>query len=111
MGIVIIFLILRLLNIFRKTLTWDLRAIIFIIILTKLIFFRNHFLNLLILLEVFIVLGYVLIVSEISLVSSSTISLFLFIVVIVLGACLGISLLVIITRTLNKKLELASLRF
>ena len=78
-------------------------------IIIKLIFFRNHFLNLLILLEVFIVLGYILIVREISLLNSSTTSLFLFIVVIVLGACFGISLLVIVTRTLNKKLELVSL--
>lgn len=77
-----------------------------ILLMLKLISSRNHFLNYLITLEVFIVIVYVRIIYEVSYLSSSRAVLFLLIVVMVGGACVGISLLVVVTRIINKELEL-----
>ena len=67
---------------------------------------RNHFLNFLILLEVFIIIGYIIIVTEAVWLSSSLSFMFVFIVIIVIGACVGISLLVAVTRLINKDIEI-----
>jgi len=75
-------------------------------LILKLITSRNHFLNYLITIEVFIVIIYVGMLYEVSYLSSSRALLFLLIVVIVAGACVGISLLVVVTRIINKELEL-----
>lgn len=77
-----------------------------VLLILKLIFSRNHFLNYLITVEVFIVIVYASILYEIRYLSSSRALLFLLIVVIVGGACVGISLLVVVTRMINKELEL-----
>lgn len=77
-----------------------------VLLMIKLIFSRNHFLNYLITLEVFIVMVYASILYEIRYLSSSRALLFMLIVVIVGGACVGISLLVVVTRIINKELEL-----
>lgn len=76
-----------------------------VLLMIKLIFSRNHFLNYLITLEVFIVMVYASILYEIRYLSSSRALLFMLIVVIVGGACVGISLLVVVTRIINKELE------
>lgn len=70
-----------------------------VLLILKLIFSRNHFLNYLITVEVFMVIVYASILYEIRYLSSSRALLFLLIVVIVGGACVGISLLVVVTRT------------
>lgn len=77
-----------------------------VLLILKLIFSRNHFLNYLITVEVFMVIVYASILYEIRYLSSSRALLFLLIVVIVGGACVGISLLVVVTRMINKELEL-----
>ena len=77
-----------------------------VLLMIKLIFSRNHFLNYLITLEVFIVMVYASILYEIRYLSSSRALLFILIVVMVGGACVGMSLLVVVTRIINKGLEL-----
>jgi len=77
-----------------------------VLLMIKLIFSRNHFLNYLITLEVFIVMVYASILYEIRYLSSSRALLFILIVVMVGGACVGMSLLVVVTRIINKELEL-----
>jgi len=77
-----------------------------ILLILKLISSRNHFLNYLITVEVFIVMVYTNILYEVRYLSSSRALLFLLIVVMVGGACVGISLLVVVTRIINKELEL-----
>lgn len=77
-----------------------------ILLILKLISSRNHFLNYLITVEVFIVIVYRNILYEVRYLSSSRALLFLLIVVMVGGACVGISLLVVVTRIINKELEL-----
>ena len=49
-------------------------------------------------------------IVKISVLRSSTTRVFFFIVVIVCGACVGMSLLVILTRIINKELELINTR-
>jgi len=77
-----------------------------VLLMIKLIFSRNHFLNYLITLEVFMVMVYASILYEIRYLSSSRALLFILIVVMVGGACVGMSLLVVVTRIINKELEL-----
>jgi hypothetical protein len=77
-----------------------------VLLILKLIFSRNHFLNYLITVEVFMVIIYASMLYEIRYLSSSRALLFLLIVVMVGGACVGISLLVVVTRIINKELEL-----
>jgi len=74
--------------------------------MVKLISSRNHFLNYLISIEVLIVMVYVSILYEVRCLASSRAMLFLLIVVMVGGACVGMSLLVVVTRMINKELEL-----
>merc|ERR1712212_991045 len=62
----------------------------------KIFLSRNHLINYLIIIEFNIILMY------------STTRVFFFIVIIVCGACVGISLLVILTRIINKELELVN---
>jgi len=76
------------------------------LLIFKLISSRNHFLNYLISIEVLIVMAYASMLYEVRCLSSSRALLFLLIVVIVGGACVGISLLVVVTRMINKELEL-----
>jgi hypothetical protein len=57
-----------------------------------------------------IILIYYRLIVKISVLRSTTTRVFFFIVVIVCGACIGISLLVILTRIINKELELTSTR-
>jgi hypothetical protein len=77
-----------------------------VLLILKLIFSRNHFLNYLITVEVFMVIIYASMLYEIRYLSSSRALLFLLMVVMVGGACVGISLLVVVTRIINKELEL-----
>ena len=78
----------------------------FIFTLTKIITQRNHLLNYLILIEVYIVMIYFFLSYNYILFSSSVVTTFFFIVIMVCGASLGISLLVIITRSMNKEIEI-----
>ena len=80
--------------------------IFFTFSLVKIITQRNHLLNYLILIEVYIVIIYFFLSYIYILYSSSVVTTFFFIVIIVCGASLGISLLVIITRTINKEIEI-----
>lgn len=80
--------------------------VVSIFLMLKLVTCRNHFLGYLITIEVFIVITYASLLFEVRYLSSSTAVLFLLIIVIVAGACVGMSLLVVITRIINKELEL-----
>merc|ERR1712012_381458 len=80
-----------------------------VIIIVKILIHRNHFLNYLILIEVLMIIIYVSLSSIASFSASSFIRVFILIVVIVSGACVGISILVIITRIINKEFELGLL--
>ena len=80
--------------------------IISIFLMLKLLVCRNHFLGYLITIEVFIVITYVRVLYEVRYLSSSTALLFILIVVMVAGACVGMSLLVVVTRMISKELEL-----
>jgi len=71
---------------------------------------RNHLINYLIIIEFNIILIYYRLIVKISVLRSATTRVFFFIVVIVCGACIGISLLVILTRIINKELELTNTR-
>merc|ERR1711982_162539 len=74
-----------------------------VIIIVKILIHRNHFLNYL------MIIIYVSLSSIASFSASSFIRVFILIVVIVSGACVGISILVIITRIINKEFELGLL--
>lgn len=80
------------------------------ILILKLIRHRNHFLGYLITIEVFMVITYVRMLYGYSYLSSSRVVVFLLMVVMVAGACVGISLLVVVTRIINKELELSLTR-
>ena len=81
-------------------------SLFFFLRLIKFFYQRNHLLNYLVIIEVYIVLMYFRFFSLSNLVSSSLIRVFFFIVIIVCGARLGISLLVLITRRVSKELEI-----
>jgi len=91
-----------------KSLFFNINIITFgsTLLMFKLISSRNHFLNYLISIEVLIVMVYISILCEVRCLASSRAILFLLIVVMVGGACVGISLLVVVTRMINKELEL-----
>merc|ERR1712142_265711 len=74
----------------------------------KIFLSRNHLINYLIIIEFNIILMYYRLIVKISVLRSSTTRVFFFIVIIVCGACVGISLLVILTRIINKELELVN---
>merc|ERR1711974_527780 len=74
-------------------------SLFFFLRLIKFFYQRNHLLN-------YLVLMYFRFFSLSNLVSSSLIRVFFFIVIIVCGARLGISLLVLITRRVSKELEI-----
>merc|ERR1712083_1155791 len=92
-------------GILSKSLATNFLIFIYFLILCKLLFIRNHFLNFLIILEVFMVVGYMTIMREIYFLNSSLSFMFLFMVIMVIGACVGMSLLVVLTRLINKELE------
>ena len=77
----------------------------------KLITQRNHLLNYLILIEFYIVIIYCTILSKLNVVRGSSRGMFLFMVIIVCGACIGMSLLVKLTRKIRKELELSRIAY
>jgi len=83
--------------------------LLFLIGILLILLHRNHLLNYLILIEFFIILVYFIFLIKASSLRSSISRLFFFIVVIVCGACTGMSLLVIITRLINNELEFINL--
>lgn len=104
------FTVLTQLTLIRNTKVFSLNIniimIISIFLMLKLLVCRNHFLGYLITIEVFIVITYVRVLYEVRYLSSSTALLFILIVVMVAGACVGMSLLVVVTRMISKELEL-----
>jgi len=103
-GIICYLILLE--NILRFRRKYFLISMFFIFTLTKIITQRNHLLNYLILIEVYIVMIYFFLSYNYILFSSSVVTTFFFIVIMVCGASLGISLLVIITRSMNKEIEI-----
>jgi NADH:ubiquinone oxidoreductase subunit K len=93
---------LRLINVEHKSII----RLLFILSLVKFYLFRNHLLNYLVIIEVYIVLMYFNFICQTPLLRSSNYAIFLFIVIMVCGACVAISLLVIVRRLINKELEL-----
>ena len=84
----------------------SLLSVLFLFSLIKFMTQRNHLLNYLILIEVYIILAYFRFIYLSNNFRSCLVRIFFFMVIIVCGATLGISLLVIITRSINKELEL-----
>ena len=77
----------------------------------KLVTQRNHLLNYLILIEFYIILIYCVLLSKLNILTGSSSSVFLFMVIMVCGACIGISLLVKLTRKIRKELEMSNLTY
>ena len=79
--------------------------IIAFLLLIKIVYIRKHFLVLLLILEAMIIVIYYIFNNWVGALNRSSLSLFIFIVIIVAGACVGLAIMALISRSTSKERE------